>query len=64
MPSPNPTFEKIYSKMFCKTCTHWKFDGTNKNKRCVLAPEIQKACIVSGINSDNPGFMYNRVEAE
>ena len=60
MPNPKPTFEKIYTEMYCTKCRHYR--ALFHKMACALPAKIQDACMNENIESDRPGFMYTEKE--
>jgi len=62
MPSPIPTFEKIYIKKYCNKCRHYRAFAELQKMACSLPARIQHACMNENIEYDQPGFMYSEKE--
>jgi len=62
MPSPIPTFEKLYTEMYCKNCNHYRAFAELHKMSCALPAVIQDACMNENIETDRPGFMYTEKE--
>ena len=62
MPDPKTTFEKIYIKMYCNKCRHYRAFAELHKMSCALPAVIQDACMSENIETDRPGFMYSEKE--